>query len=169
MSDNEHTLASLRQTGILSVKHSPGAGSLAADADTGIAPASGGDGGSASGDGFEDDGEIFTLVGGEQARDILEEKPGGSESINETYELVEKAGVLASQSSTASSDREVGAGASPCDEVHAGKVGGVNIPDVMVPPGVGEVSAQHGEAGRLDLDLVGAAPAGIFEGAINAT
>ena len=122
MADNEHAFAPLGNSEILRVKHTPRGGSLRSDTDAGRAPPVDGDVGREAGELAEEDREVGAAVvvgsiiiwvtlnvrararrGGEQTKDVLEENPGGSERINDSYELEEETGPLASQARTASS------------------------------------------------------------------
>src|SRR5690606_35200703 len=133
-SDNEHTTASLGHSEVLSVKHTVGV----PIPEFCQRP--------------EDGSHVPSAVGRQKSRDVLDNHPTGTEFIKDASELEEESGPLASQSSTASSHREVLAGEASANKVNWFKLVSANRPHVLASLRLGEVPGQYPAAQRVDLD-----------------
>src|SRR5690606_6699561 len=114
-SDNEHTTASLGHSEVLSVKHTVGV----PIPEFRQRP--------------EDGSHVPPSVRRQKSRDVLDDHPTGTELIKDTSELEEESGSLSSQSSTASSHREVLAGKTSANKVNWFEVVLANLPHVPMP------------------------------------
>jgi hypothetical protein len=188
MADNEHTTASLGHSEILSVKHAPRGRSLRADAEAGGPPSVGRDGWTEPGELSEDDGEIFSgvvsgksvfwlvrvglglgLLATEQARDVLEQNPGGSDEISDAYELEEQSGSRAAQPSTLSSHAEILTGDSATNDIRCwDRSVTTEGSDIGPSRNIGVPPCEHLIAELVDLDLADAAHPGRLEAATDA-
>jgi hypothetical protein len=164
---------------ILRVKQAPRGCALGSDADAGGSPAILRDGRTEAGEFPEDDGEVLAGVvivsiiavcicialerrargrlGGQQTSDVLEQNPLGSERINDAYELEEKSGSRAVQSSTASSHANVLAGESSGDHIDIcgwpPLVSSGELTDITVSDDMREPPVEHLVAELVDLHL----------------
>lgn len=100
----------------------------------------------------------------EGAGNVFPEDPRSTETIRQADEVHEEAGALAIQALTTSSHAEVLAGRAPGHEVNGRRI--CDMPQVLHLGDAREVSAEHGAAPRLYLNLPGAAHAGPVEGQI---
>lgn len=99
MSDNEHSTASLGDSEVACIEHSP------RDAVPEV------------GQRAQHDAEVPTIVRGEQPGYVLEEQPGGAKSVSESGEFVEEARAGAGEAAPLARDAEVLAGESSAEEV----------------------------------------------------
>ena len=153
MSDNEHTLASLGHTEVLSVKHTPCGTALGAAADSAVAPSTCGDFGIKPGDFTKYNRKISPFATGQQAGDVLKDQPIGSDLISEPYEVEEQSGAFASQSSTTSSHAPVLAWHPSANNIGPWAVNGSHLPYVTQAQDIGVMVRQDAVALFVDFDL----------------
>jgi len=146
-SDNEHTLASLGQAEVLSVKHAVGP----PVPEFPQRP--------------EDGAHVPPFVRRQKTGDILDQHPPGTSLLSDSRELEEESGSLSSQASTASCQADILARKSPAKKPRTSFFALVRR-DVIVFRGLGPVVIQDATAGRVDLDLAGALESGAFQAQI---
>lgn len=130
MADNEDATATLGDSEVSSVKHTPSCGSVRSDADAAVAPTILRDDGFPAGEVAEDElksgscSQSGSVVGvgvsvcREKSGDVLENQPVGSKALSEAYELsVEATSCSLSQTSTAAGHADVCAGESSGEDV----------------------------------------------------
>jgi hypothetical protein len=100
----------------------------------------------------EDGSKIPPSVARQQARDVLEKKPTGSEHTSEANDLEEQPGSLASQPRTVSSHREVLARPPAAEKVN-GRRPCAELSNIIEPPDGRPVAGEHGARGGVEFAL----------------
>jgi len=101
----------------------------------------------------EDDAHVPAFVNRTQARNVLQEKPTGSESTSDSDDLGEESAAWVSHATTLSSHGVPLAGPAPHDKVNWLEFSNVHLPHVTVPPDARPVMRQHAVAVGIVLDL----------------